>query len=101
MSERTAAVLGLDLGTGGARAVVASLDGEVLARGGRSLPPDAVYREGERHEQDARAWWHAAREAVREAVASLPASSPPITALSVDGTSGTSGGVDGEGRPTT
>jgi len=101
VSEGTAAVLGLDLGTGGARAVVANLDGELLARGGRSLPPAAVHREGERHEQDAGAWWQAARGAVREAVASLPAASPPIRALSVDGTSGTIVGVDEEGRPTT
>jgi len=101
------AVLGLDLGTGGARVIVVAEDGEVLAMAGAGIERiDGHARlaaEG-RHEQDPEAWWAAARAALRAALATLDQHSGPpceLRALAVDGTSGTLVGVDAAGRPTT
>lgn len=100
------AVLGLDLGTGGARALVVAEDGEVLAGASASIEPVAQHAalaaQG-RHEQDPEAWWRAARAAVRCATAEVSriGSGPvQVCALSVDGTSGTVVGVDASGQPT-
>lgn len=94
--------VGLDLGTGGARAVVARADGELVASGSSPIGtrPDPAHPE--RHEQDAELWWDAARAALAEALAALPSGARgAIRALCVDGTSGTLVGVDEEGAVTT
>jgi len=94
--------IGLDLGTGGARAVIARADGEVVASGAATLALSRSSTQPGRHEQDPAAWWRAARTAIESAVASLPSQSRrAIHALCVDGTSGTVVGVDSQGAVTT
>ena len=92
-------VLGIDLGTGGARAVVATTGGELVASGEAPIEARFVRRSATRHEQDPAGWWSAVEGAVREAV-SL-AGTDPVAAIAVDATSGTLLGLDEEGRATT
>lgn len=101
-------VIGLDLGTGGARAVVARAnDGAVLARGGADLTTAEApgpTADG-RHEQDPAGWWRAARDAVAAALTALDRDHPgdrrALAALCVDGTSGSLVGLERSGAPTT
>lgn len=98
--SKAALVIGLDLGTGGARAVVVSADGEVVSRGAATIAGAGAT--SERHEQQPSAWWNAAREALGEALQSLSGQQrAALRALSVDGTSGTIVGLDAEGCPVT
>ncbi len=97
--SQEAAVLGLDLGTGGARVVVVTFAGEKIAGAQVPIEARAIHRSGETHEQDAEGWWKAAKEAIREVVARTPGHT--VDALSVDGTSGSFVGVDESGHPTT
>ena len=92
-------VLGLDLGTGGARAlVVAATDGTVLG-GGRAACASRRTAGG-RHEQDPAEWWGAARAAITAAVGQAGDVSG-LRAIAVDGTSGSVLGLDERGAPTT
>lgn len=97
-----ALVLGLDLGTGGARALVVRAEGpgvgEVVAEG--SSPLASLRTPDGGHEQDPREWVAAARRAISEAVRALDGSAA-VRALCVDGTSGSVVGVDAEVRPVT
>ena len=68
----SAYVLGIDLGTSGARALVVDRDGAIVAQAFAPLPAPAVVGAGGR-EQDANLWWQAAASAVREALARLSA----------------------------
>jgi xylulokinase len=63
----TQAVLGIDLGTSQLKALVTTLDGQILGRG-RASYPVVVPAEG-RAETDPGDWSRAARTAVREALA--------------------------------
>jgi len=100
-------VMGVDLGTGGARVVVAGALGEIAATA--SAPVPAGLTEPARalsgqHEQDPEAWWTATAEVVRFAMGQLeggPHDKTALRALCVDGTSGTIVGLDRIGRPTT
>ncbi|MBI3947643.1 MAG: FGGY-family carbohydrate kinase [Armatimonadetes bacterium] len=91
-------VLGLDVGTGGARVLVVDAAGRVRAAAtrplegveGPALPPGWS-------EQDPEAWWAAARACLREAVAA--AGPAGIRAVAATSTSGTVVPVDGAGRP--
>lgn len=92
-------VLGLDLGTGGARAlVVAAEGGAVLGKG--SAPCASRRSEDGRHEQEPAEWWSAARAAI---VAALREAGEVggLRAIAVDGTSGSVLGLDARGAPTT
>lgn len=82
--------LGVDLGTGGARALAVTAGGQVASFGRATL---------EAREPDAEAWWRAARDAIRAATAE--GVGERVRALSVSGTSGTVVGVDAVGRVTT
>lgn len=92
--------IGLDLGTGGARAVAMDCQGQMVAEGREDLPPGASRVDGARVEQDPRAWTVAAETALRELAAQLPAEAP-IIGLAVDATSGTFLLADEGGRPLT
>ena len=102
MSTTTPLYLGIDLGTGGVRALVVDGTGSVVA--GHSVPfpkSDRVLPAGH-HEQDAADWWRATQQAVAGIVAALTKqgfSSDQIAALAVDGTSGTVVGVSANGEP--
>ncbi len=95
-------VLGLDLGTGGARALVVraagARSGEVVGEGAAPFASRRTPEGG--HEQDPRAWLAAARRAVGEA-ATRAAGAGRVRALCVDGTSGSVVGVDADRRPVT
>jgi xylulokinase len=75
------AVLGIDLGTSGVKALVAGVDGEVLGRGVAGYPV-RVPGTG-RAESAPEDWWLATRTAVREALAE--AGRVTVTALAVAG----------------
>jgi D-ribulokinase len=99
----TVFVLGIDLGTQGARAIVSDLAGRVAAEGSCPLPADQVAptRPGW-FEQDPRWWREAVFEAVRGAVARFRAARhapDEIGALSATGTSGTLCLADEAGEP--
>jgi sugar (pentulose or hexulose) kinase len=86
--------VGLDLGTGGARAFVVGSGGAVLGRGASPL---RSLRDGARHEQDAGAWWDAIATACRQALRGIEAQR--VRAVATCGTSGTVLLVDAAGRP--
>lgn len=100
-------VIGLDLGTGGARVVVATAEGEVVALHSVDFAPGAGARRaasGVEHEQDPHLWWEAARRALVGAVAEFEARgglTETLQAISIDGTSGTVVGVDESGAACT
>jgi sugar (pentulose or hexulose) kinase len=82
--------VGIDLGTGGVRALAVSGAGQVAASA--SGPADA---------RDAVSWWEGTRGALRELVSALGRDAALVQAICVDGTSGTVVGVDAHGDPTT
>jgi len=77
--------LGIDIGTQGVRAVVVTADGQQVGSGSQPLTPGL--RGHGRHEQDPELWWQALGAATRQALA--PVTGRPISALSLDSTSGT------------
>lgn len=96
--------VGLDLGTGGGRALAVTQNGQVAAAAAVELAtPDGVVAKDGSHEQDANAWWSAATEALQRLVVELALKKFPVAAIrsiAVDGTSGTVVGLDRDGRPT-
>lgn len=99
MAETQIAV-GLDLGTGGARAVAMDFQGQLVAEGRADLPADASRIDGPRVEQDPHAWTAVAEAALRGLADRLPAGCE-IVGLAVDATSGTFLLVDHDQRPLT
>ena len=96
-------VLGIDIGTQGARVVVCDGQGRVQAQaderfsmaGGQNLPPRWA-------EQDPEGWWSALVICLRQVVATWPSQGlqpDGIEAISVTSTSGTVLPVDAKGRP--
>ncbi len=96
-------VVGLDMGTQGARAIAVAENGTVAARGEEAYPsemlstnPNGIF------EQDAEAWWRVACRALRqigEELAAKQIAPEAVTALSVSGTSGTFVPLDANYRP--
>jgi D-ribulokinase len=91
-------VLGIDLGTQGARVLAVRADGSVAAAASEplrhppaSLPPGWF-------EQDAHEWWRAVQTCLRQVTAALPPGTG-IAGVSVDSTSGTILPVDARGEP--
>ena len=99
LSKRAVAV-GLDVGTGGARALAMGCDGHIVASGRCRYPAEALHVDGPCVEQDPRAWTAASRTALRELARELP-SDCEIIGVAVDATSGTFVLVDDEHRPLT
>jgi len=96
-------VLGIDLGTQGARAIVSDLAGRVAAEGSCALPADQVApTQPGRFEQDPGQWREAILGAVGEAMTRFVAAGhapSEIAALSATSTSGTLCLVDDAGEP--
>lgn len=92
--------LGVDLGTGGARAVAMDFQGQLVAEGREDFPADASRVEGPRVEQDPLAWTAAAEAALWGVTARLPARCE-IVGIAVDATSGTFLLADENNRPLT
>ncbi len=83
--------VGLDLGTSGARAVVIDAAGQIKAQA------KALMADFGSDPRDPAIWWRAAKHALGAAISGVDATR--ISALSVDGTSGTMVAVDTQGRP--
>ncbi len=104
---REALVIGLDVGTGGARVVIVNAAGAIratvhadLEAGGKVPGPEQPGW----HEQNPETWWKAARWAIRDAVRQVggsPSVVELLQAICVDGTSGTVVGTSRDGRATT
>jgi sugar (pentulose or hexulose) kinase len=88
--------IGLDVGTQSVRAIVVAADGEVLGRGAVAL---RSVRQGERHEQDPRAWWEAVAKASRAALRGV--APERVRGVAACATSGTVLLVDRAGVPLT
>jgi sugar (pentulose or hexulose) kinase len=92
--------IGLDLGTGGARAVAVDFDGQIVAEGHAALPSSAGRVEGLCVEQDPHAWTTAAQQALRALTAALPHPCH-IVGIAVDATSGSFLLIDRDDQPIT
>jgi len=91
-----AVYVGLDLGTGSARALAVACDGSPAGRGSRPL---RSRRDGARHEQDPGDWWDAVAAACREALRDIAPAR--VRGVATCATSGTILLVDRDGRPLT
>jgi len=101
MSATQELFLGIDLGTGGVRAVAAAASGRVVAQASVDLPPSPAHPVPEGHEQDPEAWWRALCAATGRLMGDLRGaglSAEALQGLAVDGTSGTLVCVDAAGE---
>jgi len=97
-------VVGLDVGTQGARAIVCDESGEIVAQSSCPFDGDAQIADilPGWFEQDPQIWWESAAACLRAATISLARSgreAGEIAAIAVDSTSGTVLPVDQAGRP--
>ena len=76
--------LGMDVGTGGTRAVVVDESGKVLSGAASEHAPFRVEHPGWA-EQDPEDWWRAAKEAIAGALRAAPEPKQPIAALGLTG----------------
>src|ERR1700751_1037562 len=76
--------LGMDVGTGGTRAVVVDADGKLLGAASSEQDPFRPPPPGGA-EQDPEDWWRAAQEAIRFALAAAPEPHQPIVAIGLTG----------------
>ena len=91
-----AVCVGLDLGTGSARAFAVAEDGTVIGRGAEQLDSR---RDGDRHEQDPARWWDAVAAACRTALRDV--ARDRVRAVATCATSGTILLVGRDGEPLT
>lgn len=96
-------VLGLDVGTQGARALVCDGKGGILAQASQEYQPSEFELVPPGHaEQDPAGWWSAASECLQHVVKELKfagRSPQGIKAIAVDSTSGTIVPLDKSGKP--
>ena len=76
--------MGMDVGTGGTRAVVVDAAGKLMGSASSTHAPFRAEHPGWA-EQDPEDWWRAAQEAIRGALASTPNPQEPIAALALTG----------------
>jgi xylulokinase len=76
--------LGMDVGTGGTRAVVVDGAGKLIAGASCDHEPFKTAHPGWA-EQDPEDWWRAAQEAIRGALATAPEPKEPIAAIGLTG----------------
>ncbi len=76
--------LGMDVGTGGTRAVIVDAAGKLM---GAASSPHAPFRAEHPGwaEQDPEDWWRAAKEAIRGALATTPEPKEPVAAIALTG----------------
>jgi D-ribulokinase len=95
--------LGIDLGTGGARAMAVSESGEVAASKSVAFEPETFLSSDGRREQSPQAWWQAVCQATSATLEELSkkdgSARDRLTAVAVDGTSGTLVVLNGAGEP--
>jgi xylulokinase len=76
--------LGMDVGTGGTRAVVVDAAGKLVGTASSNHAPFRAEHPGWA-EQDPEDWWRASQEAIRGAIASTPEPKEPIAAIALTG----------------
>ncbi len=76
--------LGMDVGTGGTRAVIVDSKGKLIGGASSEHAPFRAEHPGWA-EQDPEDWWRAAQEAIRGALASTPEPREPVTAIALTG----------------
>jgi xylulokinase len=92
--------LGIDLGTGGVRTILVTERGSVVGTTSVAFDADALAPQEGRHEQQPEMWWNAVCRAASATIAKLDAKDRQrLTAVAVDGTSGTLVAVDKGGTP--
>ena len=99
-SDKKCALVGIDVGTSGVRAVAVSPTGELLAEAEERIRQD--YRAaGGIHEQDPDEWWQALCSVVQRIVKTLKEKSGEVElrGVAVTSTSGTLVVADAQGRP--
>jgi len=89
-------VIGIDLGTGGARVVASDRNGNITASGEQPLAEPSPARPAGYCEQDASDWWYATATALKQVTSGLRRDSN-LLAIAVDSTSGTIVPVDENG----
>ena len=76
--------LGMDVGTGGTRAVIVDSNGKLIAGASSEHAPFRAEHPGWA-EQDPEDWWRAAQEAIRVAIAAAPHPQQTIAAICLTG----------------
>ena len=76
--------LGMDVGTGGTRAVIVDANGKLIGGASSEHAPFRTPHPGWA-EQDPEDWWRAAQEAIRGALAAAPEPRQPIAAIGLTG----------------
>lgn len=97
MTGKQSYVIGLDCGTGGARALVSDFTGHV--HGQATVAYDTAFPRPGWAEQTPADWWRAAGEAIRAAIVAAGVSPADIVAISADGTSSTLVALDADREP--
>jgi D-ribulokinase len=95
-------LIGVDLGTGGVRAMAVDISGEVVASSAVSLEGATVADEGGIHEQAPQFWWEATCQGLQALMGKLASAgirTENLKGLAVDGTSGTVVFLNGAGEP--
>jgi sugar (pentulose or hexulose) kinase len=100
MANSSSVAIGLDVGTGGARALAMNFHGDILAEGRSNFDPHDSFSEHKRVEQSPAGWRRAARDALRQVTGELP-DFTTIEGVAVDATSGTFLLVDSQQQPLT
>jgi len=90
-----ASYIGIDLGTSGCRAVAIDINGAVVASSMEVMPASVRYNA--RSEQQPRYWWDAVRHVLSGILEQIPAKN--VSAIAIDGTSGTVFLIDDHGNP--
>lgn len=98
MPLNTPLVIGLDCGTGGARALISDLQGRVVSTASVDYPTQ--YPRPGWASQAPEDWWRAASQAVRQAMRQGGLDARDVLAICADGTSSTFVALDANLRPT-
>ncbi len=102
MQPGTPLLLGIDIGTGGVRALAATPQGDVIAQVSLPFDESGALLDGNRHEQPPQGWWRtvcAATNRLIEEISFAGWRKEQIAAVAIDGTSGTVVALDRAGIP--